>query len=97
MRVLLVLDNLRVHYAKKLNPIYSNAFKVLFLPPYSSPLNPIERLWSNLKHRWSSNLLLYVDELSNVKDTRSNDQRTKRAMMKLEETIGKVMFNVNYP
>ena len=41
MRVLMVLDNLRVHYAKKLNPIYSNAFKVLFLPPYSSPLNPL--------------------------------------------------------
>ena len=41
MRVLLVLDNIRIHYAKKLNPIYYDAFKVLFLSPYSSPLNPL--------------------------------------------------------
>lgn len=48
-RVIIVLDNLRIHYAKKLNSIYTNDFKLMFLPPYSSPLNPIERLWSVLK------------------------------------------------
>ena len=49
MRVIIILDNLRIHYAKKLNPIYTKDFKLMFLPPYSSPLNPIERLWSVLK------------------------------------------------
>jgi len=48
-RVVLILDNLRIHYAKKLNPIYTKDFKAMFLPLYSSPLNPIERLWAVLK------------------------------------------------
>jgi len=39
-RVLLVLDNLKIHYAKKLNYLYTKGFKVLFLPTYSSTLNP---------------------------------------------------------
>ena len=52
-RVIIVLDNLRIHYANKLNPIYTNDFKLMFLPLYSSPLNPIERPWSVLKRKWS--------------------------------------------
>jgi transposase len=39
----------------------------MFLPPYSSELNPIERLWSVLKRKWTQNLQIYVDELSNVR------------------------------
>lgn len=58
-RVLLILDNLKIHYAKKLNVIYTKDFKVMFLPPYSSQLNPIERLWSLLKKKWTHNLQIY--------------------------------------
>jgi len=72
-RVLLTLDNLKIHYAKKLNYLYTKGFKVLFLPTYSSTLNPIERLWSILKRKWTQNLQLYVDELQQLKDTRSAD------------------------
>ena len=72
-RVLLILDNLKIHYAKKLNYLYTKGFKVLFLPTYSSTLNPIERLWSILKRKWTQNLQLYVDELQQLKDTRSAD------------------------
>ena len=35
-RILLILDNLKIHYAKKLNYIYTNDFKVMFFPSYSS-------------------------------------------------------------
>ncbi|TNV67766.1 hypothetical protein FGO68_gene1725 [Halteria grandinella] len=62
----------------------------MFLPPYSSPLNPIERLWAVLKQKWSSNLLLHVEEIQSCKDTRSQDQRTNRTMMKLEDSISKI-------
>ena len=44
---LLVLDNGRFHRAKALE-IPENVV-LLFLPPYSPELNPIERLWQDIK------------------------------------------------
>lgn len=44
---LLVLDNGRFHHAKSLE-IPENIV-LLFLPPYSPELNPIERLWQDIK------------------------------------------------
>jgi transposase len=52
-RVVVVLDNLKIHHSKKLNEIYTNEFKESFLPTYSSELNPIERLWSIVKRKWT--------------------------------------------
>ena len=46
---LIVLDNGRFHQAKKLE-IPDNV-ALLFLPPYSPELNPIERLWQDIKAR----------------------------------------------
>jgi len=43
----LVLDNGQFHKAKKLT-IPENV-RLVFLPPYSPELNPIERLWQDLK------------------------------------------------
>lgn len=43
----LVLDNGRFHKAKKLS-IPEN-IRLIFLPPYSPELNPIERFWQDLK------------------------------------------------
>ena len=44
---LLVLDNGRFHHAKSLE-VPENVV-LLFLPPYSPELNPIERLWQDIK------------------------------------------------
>lgn len=88
-RTLIVLDNLKIHYAKKNNHLYDQDFKLLFLPPYSSELNPIERLWAILKLKWRKHLQLYIDELQGVKETRSSDQLAKLAVSKLRETLGK--------
>ena len=49
----MVLDNLRIHHSKKLNEVCDQDFKELFLPTYSSELNPIERLWSIVKRKWT--------------------------------------------
>ena len=46
----------------------------MFLPPYSSKLNPIELLWGLLKKKWASNLQIYADDLSQVRESRSGDQ-----------------------
>lgn len=46
--ILLVLDNSRYHHAKMLNPWleeHKKEIQLLFLPPYSPDLNPIERVW----------------------------------------------------
>ena len=47
-----VLDNLAVHRSRKVAEIFDQRFVAMFLPPYSSALNPIERLWAVAKERW---------------------------------------------
>lgn len=48
----LVLDNLRPHRQKAVRQIARRAgVKVIYLPPYSPELNPIEYVWSVMKNR----------------------------------------------
>ena len=45
-----VWDNLRAHYADEVRAaIEAVGARVMFLPPYSPELNPIEEMWSKLK------------------------------------------------
>lgn len=47
-RLVLVLDNAKYHHARALQPWLRRQRKrltLLFLPPYSPELNPIERVW----------------------------------------------------
>jgi len=47
---IVVMDNCSVHKVKDiLNPIYEKGATVLFLPPYSPDLNPMELAWSKIK------------------------------------------------
>ncbi|MHC5226527.1 transposase [Ignatzschineria sp. LJL83] len=59
-----VLDNETFHksdYLKEIAPKYG--VELLFLPPYSPELNPIEKLWANLKKFWRGNAHLTLDEM----------------------------------
>lgn len=48
---IVVLDNLGSHKGKEVRAMVRRAgAKLLFLPPYSPDLNPIEQLFSRLKH-----------------------------------------------
>jgi transposase len=69
-RVVVIMDNLRIHYTKKLDEVYDDDFKVMFLPTYSSELNPIETLWSMLKRKWTHVLHLFGEELSKERQMR---------------------------
>jgi len=55
-RTVLVLDNARIHKAKKVQKLFEawqyRGLFIFFLPPYSPHLNIIERLWKELKERW---------------------------------------------
>ena len=91
MRVIVILDNLKIHHSKKLEQVYDTHFKEMLLPTYSSELNPIERLWSLLKRKWTQNLTYYVHEVQErlAKTFRKKDTQIKDTIAKLRETIGK--------
>lgn len=51
-RIIMILDNARIHHAKKIKPFLEEHKDVLtlqFLPPYSPNLNLIEGLWKWMK------------------------------------------------
>ena len=62
----------------------------MFLPTYSSELNPIERLWSVLKRKWVQNLQLYNYDFAKLRKSRSKENLKILTIAKLHETIGKL-------
>jgi transposase len=47
---ILIMDNLSSHKVKGVNNLIENeGAKIIFLPPYSPDLNPIEQMWSKIK------------------------------------------------
>ena len=65
--VILLLDNSSTHKAKKL--IIPDNIVLLFLPPYSPEINPIERLWQHVKSKLTFSLLENLEALKqNVAD-----------------------------
>jgi len=47
-RLVLVLDNAKYHHARMLQPwlhAHRRVLTLMFLPPYSPELNPVERVW----------------------------------------------------
>jgi len=57
-RILLVLDNARTHHSKELEPFLEankEKLELLFLPPYSPDLNPMELFWKFLRKQVTYN------------------------------------------
>lgn len=53
-RAVIIMDNLVIHKTQKVKDIFNDSKNVeaLFLPPYTSSLNPIEKYWHVLKDKW---------------------------------------------
>ena len=48
----IIMDNASFHKKASLEEIFrSEGHKLMFLPPYSPQLNPIERYWASLKRK----------------------------------------------
>lgn len=92
-RVVVVLDNHPIHHARLLNDVYDSDFKELFLPPYSSVLNPIERLWSHFKRKWTQDLYRFSDELAMLPQKKYSVPRY--TIMRLHAILSKILFLVN--
>ncbi len=64
---IIVMDNMRSHHVKAVREILeAKGMKVLYLPPYSPDLNPIEKMWSKMKailRKWKMRCL---DQLSDA-------------------------------
>ncbi len=60
------MDNGSFHKSQKTKKlIESVGCEVIFLPPYSPNLNPIEKFWANMK-RWIQNKIAEIGKLSEV-------------------------------
>ncbi|MCS3616980.1 transposase [Salinibacter ruber] len=57
----MVLDNGRFHKAKKLS--VPRNVELTFLPPYSPELNPVERLWQDLKDQLAFDFYEHLSSL----------------------------------
>jgi transposase len=55
--VVLVMDNHRAHHSDRVAAYCLRVrLRLKFLPPYSSPLNPVERIWGQVKHYWGKRM-----------------------------------------
>ncbi|RKU33076.1 DDE endonuclease [Candidatus Poribacteria bacterium] len=77
---LLVLDNGRFHQAKSLK-IPENII-LLFLPPYSPELNPIQRFWQDLKAKLFTQTYQSIEDMQ-AKVTEILDKYSDAAVAKL--------------
>jgi transposase len=54
---IVIMDNASFHKSKKTKELIEQAgCELIFLPPYSPDLNPIEKIWANLKKKIRSHL-----------------------------------------
>jgi transposase len=61
----IIMDNARFHRKTVLQALaMEQGCRIIFLPPYSPDLNPIEKLWANLKNF----LRLYMKNFNSVYD-----------------------------
>lgn len=72
-KVVLILDNARIHHAKIIQPFldeHKNRLQLVFLPPYSPELNLIEGLW-----RWLKQSVIHNVFYKNVNEIKKAVQR----------------------
>lgn len=67
-KIVMILDNARIHHAKLIQPFldaHKDTLELVFLPPYSPNLNLIEGLWG-----WLKKSVIYNVFYSSVDDIR---------------------------
>lgn len=66
-RIIVILDNFRSHRAKDtLHFAAANDIELVYLPPYSPDLNPIEFIWKSIKRVISCNFVADIEHMRNM-------------------------------
>ncbi|SCW75925.1 DDE superfamily endonuclease [Paenibacillus tianmuensis] len=79
-KIVIVLDNARIHHAQLLQPFLEDMksrLELVFLPPYSPKLNLVEGLWKWLKSDVINNVFYHT-----VAEIRNNVQQFMDEIMK---------------
>jgi len=77
--IVLILDNSRAHHAKKtVNRVKKLGIILVFLPPYSPDLNPVEYIWKTIKREVSVRFIQSKEHLRNI---------IKDEFMKVEKSL----------
>jgi transposase len=90
-KVVMVVDNVRYHHAKRLKPIlekYKHKLELVYLPAYSPDLNPIERIWWYMRKKISHNR--YLETM----DKRIEKFNELMKTFECENDIGKKLSNL---
>ncbi|KAG2226178.1 hypothetical protein INT45_003323 [Circinella minor] len=70
----IVLDNTSIHKSKPMiRKIESKGYRVMYLPPYSPELNPIEQIWAIVKGKMKRDRLMNEENLSSRITDACND------------------------
>jgi len=65
--IVLVLDNSKTHHAlKTVTKAKELKMKLVFLPPYSPDLNPVEFMWKTIKREVSVRFIQSKEQLRNI-------------------------------
>lgn len=65
--IVIILDNFRSHHANKTREFAEqNRMKLVYLPPYSPDLNPIEYIWKSIRRIISRTFVQDLDHLKQV-------------------------------
>jgi len=60
----IILDNAKFHKSQlTIDLVKMAGCKLIFLPPYCPHLNPIEKLWANIKKLWRKHYKLPLDQV----------------------------------
>ncbi len=65
--IVIVLDNFRSHRAQAtVNFAEENRIELVYLPPYSPDLNPIEFIWKSIKRVISREFIIDLDHMKEI-------------------------------
>lgn len=84
-KIVMILDNARIHHAKLIQPFLEankDRLELVFLPPYSPELNLIEGLW-----KWLKEDVIYNVFYSSVKEIRQNVQAFMERIRETPEQV----------